>query len=76
MGKRPSGDPRAFSPFSALLAFVLSAVLGLAFVATVNKAHELFARGECPQTTVLRAGSLDWQHLPSRFLSGTFCRRA
>jgi len=75
MGKRPSGDPRAFSPIRGLLAFALSAVLGLAFAAVVLKAHDLFAGGECQQPSLLRAGHVNWQHLTSHLLSRTLCRR-
>jgi len=75
MGKRPRGDPRAFSPIRGLLAFALSAVLGLAFAAVVLKTHDLFAGGECRQPALLRAAQLDWQHLTSHLLSRPLCRR-
>jgi len=42
MEKRISG-PRPMGPLSALLAFGLSALLGVAFVLVVNKTHDLFS---------------------------------
>lgn len=49
MGKL-SGS-RTFGMMSALLAFALSAALGLAFVMVVNKTHDLFA-GAASEPTV------------------------
>ena len=76
MGNRQNGDPRAFSLFRTFLAFFLSAVMGLAFVGVVNKAHDLFARSECQQPRMLGAGPVDWHGLPSHLLASTLCRRA
>jgi hypothetical protein len=42
MGKRNSGS-RPLGMMSALLAFALSAAMGLAFVIVVNKTHDLFS---------------------------------
>jgi len=42
MGKLNSG-PRPLGMMSALLAFVLSAAMGLAFVMVVFKTHDLFS---------------------------------
>lgn len=43
MGKRVSNGSRTFNFISNLLAFVLSAVMGIAFVMLVDKTHDLFS---------------------------------
>jgi hypothetical protein len=58
MGKQNNG-PRPMGVMSALLAFALSAVMGLAFVMVVNKTHDLFSSTAftegLPNVTALKA---------------------
>ena len=58
MGKLNSGS-RPLGMMSSLLAFALSAVLGLAFVLVVNKTHDLFSSDAfavgVPSVTTLKA---------------------
>ena len=46
MGNRSSTGSRTLNVTRMLPAFVLSAILGIAFVAVVNKTHNLFASGD------------------------------
>jgi hypothetical protein len=51
MPTRAPLKPRTGSIFSAFLGFFLSALLGIAFVAVVNKTHNLFSgSGQCART--------------------------
>lgn len=58
MDKQNNG-PRPMGMMSALLAFALSAVMGLAFVVVVNKTHDLFSSAAftegIPNVSVLKA---------------------
>jgi hypothetical protein len=60
MGKRNSGS-RPLSLMSALLAFALSAAMGVAFVMVVNKTHDLFSSAAFADGVPNVAASLGWQ---------------
>jgi hypothetical protein len=60
MGKLNSG-PRPLSLMSALLAFALSAAMGVAFVMVVNKTHDLFSNAAFADRMPNVAAPFGWQ---------------
>ena len=62
MGKLSSG-PRPLGLLSALLAFGLSAAMGVAFVIVVNKAHDLFSGAAFEESAVFQEQAVvgTWQ---------------
>ena len=62
MGNRSNTGSRALNVTRSLPAFVLSAILGIAFVAVVNKTHDMFASED---QTVLGTWQGTWYGLPS-----------
>lgn len=63
MGKISS--TRALGLMRALLAFALSAVMGVAFVLLVNKTHDLFSSTTFEEQTVVGTLNSTWQDLRS-----------
>lgn len=69
MGKRVSSGSRAFNFINTLLAFVLSGVMGVAFVMLVEKTHDLLAatalEGRWQEQAVLGTWQGKWHGVPS-----------
>ncbi len=65
MGNRTPSGSGAWNSITGLLAFVLSAVLAVGFVAVVNKTHDLFAGAECEQQKVPGNHQENWPYVPS-----------
>ena len=65
MSKQLYGSSRALNFMSAVLAFVLSAVMGIAFVALVDKTHDLLSRAAFEKEAVVGTWQGKWQGVPS-----------
>lgn len=69
MGKLVSSSSRAFNFTSSLLAFALSAVMGVAFVMLVDKTHDLLSatalEGGWQEQAVLGTWQGKWRGVPS-----------
>lgn len=65
MGKKLSERSRTLGFFAGLLAFVLSAALGVAFLGLVVKTHELFACSTLEAPGVVGTWQGKWHDVPS-----------
>jgi hypothetical protein len=59
--ENPNGRSRPFGLIGSLLAFALSAVLGIAFVLLVNKTHDLFSSSVFERGIPQLVASLGWE---------------
>ena len=58
--EKPASGPRPMGLLSALLAFALSAAMGVAFVMVVDKTHDLFSSAAFADWVPYVATSLGW----------------
>ena len=65
MGKRLNRGSRAWNCISGLLAFVLSAIMGLGFVTLVEKTHDLLSSAAFSDQTVVGTWQGKWHGVPS-----------
>jgi hypothetical protein len=65
MGKKLYDGARALNFKSSLLAFVLSAVMGIAFVALTNKTHDLLSTSAFAEQAVVGTWEGRWNGVPS-----------
>ena len=59
--EKPASGPRPLGLLNAVLAFGLSAAMGLAFVMVVNKTHDLFASAAFTEWIPNAVTSLGWE---------------
>ena len=59
--ENPNGRTRPFGLIGSLLAFALSAVLGIGFILLVNKTHDLFSNAAFEQGIPNLVASLGWE---------------
>jgi hypothetical protein len=65
MAKRLNSGSRAWNSVSGLLAFVLSAIMGLGLVTLVEKTHELLSSPAFDEQAVLGTWQGKWHGVPS-----------